>query len=100
MPAPLRDVAAQIQQGKYDRILITGMGASYHSGYPAWLMLSRAGVPAIWVDTAELIHHARGLVTAKTLLWMTSQSGRSVEITAALDGSTAEQTRHADCHRQ
>jgi glutamine---fructose-6-phosphate transaminase (isomerizing) len=83
----LKDAAARLQKGKYDRILITGMGGSYHSSYPAWLMLSRLGVPAIWVDTAELIHHARGLVTSKTLLWMTSQSGRSVEITAALDGT-------------
>jgi glucosamine--fructose-6-phosphate aminotransferase (isomerizing) len=87
----LKDVAAQLKAGQYDRVVITGMGASYHSGYPAWLMLSRGPVPAIWVDTAELIHHARSLVTPRTLLWMTSQSGRSVEITAALDGARLNQ---------
>ncbi len=57
--APLKDIAAQLKAGQYDRVVITGMGASYHSGYPAWLMLSRGPLPAIWVDTAELIHHAR-----------------------------------------
>ena len=88
---PLEDAAAQLNAGNYDRVVITGMGASYHSGYPAWLLLSRGQVPAIWVDTAELIHHAASLVTSRTLLWMTSQSGRSVEITAGLDGGRLTQ---------
>ena len=87
----LKDIAAQLKAGQYDRVVLTGMGASYQSGYPAWLMLARGPLPAIWVDTAELIHHAASLVTPRTLLWMTSQSGRSVEITAALDGGRLTQ---------
>jgi glucosamine--fructose-6-phosphate aminotransferase (isomerizing) len=89
--AALQDAAGQLKQGSYDRIVLTGMGASYYSGYPAWLLLSHGPLPAVWVDTAELIHHAPHLVTPRTLLWMTSQSGRSVEITAALDGSKLNQ---------
>ncbi len=52
---------------------------------PAWLTLARAGFPAFWVDTAELIHYTRGMVTARTLYWIFSQSGRSAEIVSALD---------------
>lgn len=37
------------------------------------------------MDTAELIHHARELVTSRTLYWVFSQSGRSAEIVSALD---------------
>ncbi len=85
--ASLRKLAAELKAGKYDRILIAGMGASLYAAYPAWQMLSKAGVPALWVDAAELIHHARGLVSSKTLLWLVSQSGRSAEINGVLDGS-------------
>lgn len=87
----LKDVSAQLKAGAYDRVVLTGMGASYHSGYPAWLMLSQGSVPVLWVDAAELIHHARKLVTPRTLLWMTSQSGRSAEIAAALSGGRLNQ---------
>lgn len=87
----LKDVSAQLKAGAYERVVLTGMGASYHSGYPAWLMLSQGSVPVLWVDAAELIHHARNLVTPRTLLWMTSQSGRSAEITAALSGGRLNQ---------
>jgi glucosamine--fructose-6-phosphate aminotransferase (isomerizing) len=39
----------------------------------------------MWIDTAELIHHARKLITPRTLYWLFSQSGRSAEIVSALD---------------
>jgi glucosamine--fructose-6-phosphate aminotransferase (isomerizing) len=60
------------------------MGGSLYASYPIWLSLAAAGVPALWVDTAELIHHAPGLLTPRTLLWLFSQSGKSAEIIAAL----------------
>lgn len=84
---PLEELAAGLQAGKYDRIVLAGMGASLNSAYPAWLRLSSANIPALWVDAAELIHHARGLVSSRTLLWLISQSGRSVEVTTALDST-------------
>jgi glucosamine--fructose-6-phosphate aminotransferase (isomerizing) len=74
-----------IQHGDFDRILLTGMGGSYFASYPIWLILANAGLPAILVDCAELIHHSRGLVTQRTLVWVTSQSGRSAEIVSALE---------------
>jgi glucosamine--fructose-6-phosphate aminotransferase (isomerizing) len=86
-PASLEAARVRLKQGRYDRIVVTGMGASYYAGYPVWQIFSRAGLAAIWVDAAELIHDVHGLVTPRTLLWITSQSGSSVEITAALDGT-------------
>lgn len=83
--APLAPLAAAIQRGDFDRLVLTGMGASLYASYPAWLTLAAAGLPVMWVDTAELIHHVPGLITPRTLLWLFSQSGKSAEIISALD---------------
>jgi len=84
-PASLAPLAKAIRNNEFDRILITGMGGSLYASYPVWLTLTQAGLPALWVDTAELIHHTPALVTPKTLLWIFSQSGKSAEIIAAID---------------
>jgi glutamine---fructose-6-phosphate transaminase (isomerizing) len=84
-PASLASLAAAIQRGDFDRVVLTGMGGSLYACYPVWQILAAAGLPAIWADTAELIHHAPGLVTSRTLLWLFSQSGKSAEIVSALD---------------
>ena len=83
-PLPLQPLAQAIRRGDFDRIVLTGMGASLFAAYPIWLRLAEAGLPAIWADTAELIHHTPGLVTPRTLLWLFSQSGQSAEIVSAL----------------
>jgi glucosamine--fructose-6-phosphate aminotransferase (isomerizing) len=84
-PAPLAPLAKAIRNNEFDRILITGMGGSLYASYPVWLAFAQAGLPALWVDTAELIHHMPALVTSKTLLWMVSQSGKSAEIISAIN---------------
>lgn len=81
----LRKLAQRLASGQFDRVLIVGMGASLYAGYPVWLRLAGAGVPAIWMDAAELLHHVPGIVSPRTLLWLISQSGRSVEISSLLD---------------
>jgi glucosamine--fructose-6-phosphate aminotransferase (isomerizing) len=83
--APLASLAKAIQNNDFDRILLTGMGASLYASYPVWLAFANVGLPALWVDTAELIHHTPKLVTSKTLLWIFSQSGKSAEIISAID---------------
>ena len=84
-PAPLAPLASAIQRGDFDSIVLTGMGGSLYASYPIWLMLAAAGLPAMWVDTAELIHHTPGIMTPRTLFWLFSQSGKSAEIVSALD---------------
>jgi glucosamine--fructose-6-phosphate aminotransferase (isomerizing) len=84
-PTPLTTLARRVQAGEFDRLVLTGMGASFYAAYPAWLELVQAGFPAVWVDTAELRHHALPLITPRTLVWAFSQSGRSAEIVALLE---------------
>ena len=83
--APLTPLAAAIQRGDFDRIVLSGMGGSLYASYPAWLTLAAAGLPAIWIDTSELIHHTPGIITPRTFFWLFSQSGKSAEIVSALD---------------
>ena len=83
--ASLAPIAEAIRNNDFERILITGMGGSLYASYPVWQILAQAGLPALWVDTAELIHHTPALVTPKTLLWIFSQSGKSAEIISVID---------------
>jgi len=73
----------------FDRIVLTGMGASLHALYPVFLTLASAGLPVWQVETSELLGEADGLVTTRTLLWITSQSGRSAEVAALLERTSA-----------
>jgi len=83
-----RTVAAAVGRLRSEaqrRIVLTGMGASHHATYPAYLRLAAAG-QAVWhVETSELVHHLDALVEDGTLLVCTSQSGRSAEIVALLE---------------
>ena len=81
----LKSLTQSIQRGDFDRIVLTGMGGSLFASYPIWLQLVNAGLPTLWIDCAELIHHARPIITNHTLVWITSQSGRSAEIVSLLE---------------
>jgi len=69
----------------FGRVIMTGMGASLYALYPAFLELAAAGLPVWCIEAAELLSHANGLITPDSLLWVTSQSGRSAEIAALLE---------------
>ena len=84
-PATLAPVAQRFAAGAFDRIIITGMGASLYGAYPAWLLLTRASIPALLVDGSELLHYTQNLLNERTLLWVLSQSGLSAEIVALLE---------------
>ena len=88
----LRQIA-EIRAADYHRVVLSGMGASLFALYPAWLSLVQAGVPAWWVDASELLHDAEGLITERTLVLLTSQSGRSAEIVALLEALAARRPR-------
>lgn len=61
-------------------IVFTGMGSSYDACYPAVNDLAGRGVSSLLVDTAEVLHFRRPILSAETLVVIVSQSGESVEI--------------------
>jgi len=84
-PRRLDALARAFQRGDFDRVILTGMGASYFGAYPAWLALAHSGVPAIWVETGELVHYAQDAISPRSLVWIVSQSGRSAEVVSLLN---------------
>jgi len=66
------------------RIILTGMGSSYHVFHPLLLALLRQGLPAQMLETSELVHHAPALLSADSLIVAVSQSGASAEILGLL----------------
>lgn len=74
-------VAPLVQRiDRFDRIVLTGMGASLEALRPAWLHMVAAGRPAWLIETAELLGRVAPLITPSTLIIAASQSGRSVEL--------------------
>jgi len=84
-PAALCPLIEHIQGGDIDRIVMTGMGASYHAGTTACVHLSGLPVPVMLVNAAELVHYVSGQIGPRTLLWVNSQSGRSAELKNLLE---------------
>jgi glucosamine--fructose-6-phosphate aminotransferase (isomerizing) len=74
---------AAIAHRDYDRVVFTGMGSSHVAALPSWRQLVADGRSTWWVDTGQLLDSPR-LITAATLLVITSQSGASGEIAALL----------------
>lgn len=81
----IEQVKQRLEHGQFDRVVITGMGSSYNSAYPAWLNMLSGKVPCLHINTAELLHYGIDTLNKRTLLWMNSQSGRSGEIVHLLD---------------
>ncbi|MFJ6690545.1 SIS domain-containing protein [Streptomyces sp. NPDC091294] len=71
----------------HERIILTGMGSSYYSFLPVARALTAAGLPVWRIDSGQLLDTPE-LITPGTLLWGTSQSGRSGELVALLDQLT------------
>ena len=75
---------ASVDFGRFDRVIMTGMGSSHYATIPLELFLCRRGLPVWRIQTSRLLE-APEMVTAGTLLWVTSQSGRSGEVIALLE---------------
>ena len=82
---PLSAISTRIENGEIDRIVMTGMGASYNAAYPAYIQLSGLPIPILHINAAELVHYLGGLIGPRTLLWINSQSGRSAELLHLLE---------------
>jgi glucosamine--fructose-6-phosphate aminotransferase (isomerizing) len=82
---PLITVFNQLKSGKYRRVILTGMGSSYHGLYPLQLRLFALPMGVIRLETAELIHYARELIDPANLIVAVSQSGQSAEVVQLLE---------------
>jgi glucosamine--fructose-6-phosphate aminotransferase (isomerizing) len=84
-PTALEALADRLLGGRFRRVVLTGMGSSYHGLHPLYLRLIEAGLTAIMVESSELLHYQRRLLEDDTLLVLVSQSGRSAEIVRLLE---------------
>lgn len=76
----LEDLAARLSKGKFQRVVLTGMGSSFHALHPLNLQLISQGHTAIMVETSELVHYKNRFFDPKTLIVAVSQSGQSAEM--------------------
>lgn len=76
-----------IDLASYDRIVLTGMGSSDYAAIPVERALAARGLPVLRVDAGQLLDVPQR-VTNRSLVWATSQSGRSGEVAALADRLT------------
>jgi len=70
-------------------VVLTGMGSSHYAALPSWRRLI-ALRPSWWVPTSEVLD-SPDLIGNDTLVWITSQSGRSGEVVELLERLRAAQ---------
>jgi glutamine---fructose-6-phosphate transaminase (isomerizing) len=61
-------------------VILTGMGGSYAACYPLAADLAEAGLTAVMLGSAELLHFRAGILGPSTPVIAVSQSGESAEI--------------------
>jgi glucosamine--fructose-6-phosphate aminotransferase (isomerizing) len=76
----LESLAGRLGRGKFQRIVLTGMGSSFHALHPLNLQLISHGYTAIMVETSELVHYKKRFFDPETLIVAVSQSGQSAEM--------------------
>jgi len=67
------------------RVVLAGMGSSHFTTYPIFRAMLTAGLPAWWIDSAELLENLEAFNSPDTIFWLTSQSGESGETTKLVD---------------
>ncbi len=77
----LLEIPIQPQQ----RMVLTGMGSSYHAAWITALHLNRLGVRACAYEAVDLLNYAPAMLADETLLVYISQSGSSGEIPPLLE---------------
>ena len=83
--ASLQQIRSKLSSGKLHRVILTGMGSSYHALHSILLPLLNQGIPTLLLETSELLHYAPALCEPSSLLVMVSQSGRSAEVVRLLE---------------
>lgn len=80
----LRKIASRLNRGEFKRVVLTGMGSSFHALHPLHLSVIRYGVTAMMAETSELVHYGDRLLDSQTLVVAVSQSGQSAEVVRLL----------------
>ncbi len=73
-------ITERIHSFNYKKIILTGMGSSFHALYPLYLRLIQHCIPVYHIETSELIYYSTELLTDDCLTIIVSQSGESIEI--------------------
>jgi glucosamine--fructose-6-phosphate aminotransferase (isomerizing) len=81
----LEKLTARLNENKFQRVVLTGMGSSYHALHPLNLELIGRGFTSIMVETSELVHYRDRFLDPDTLVIAVSQSGRSAEVVRLLE---------------
>jgi glucosamine--fructose-6-phosphate aminotransferase (isomerizing) len=80
IPKELSLLAGRLREGDFKRVVLTGMGASFHALHPLLLCLNAFGYEAAKAETSELIYSFEQWLDPHTLIVAVSQSGQSAEI--------------------
>ena len=81
----LRILGAGLRDGRFKRVVLTGMGASFHALHPLFLRLNAFGYEAVAAETSELVHSLETWLAPDTLIIAVSQSGQSAEIVRLIE---------------
>jgi glucosamine--fructose-6-phosphate aminotransferase (isomerizing) len=87
IPKELSVAAQRLRKGEFKRIVLTGMGASFHALYPTFLRLNAAGYTGYAIDTSELVYSLSCWLAPDTLIIAVSQSGESGEVVRLLENN-------------
>ena len=84
-PAGLLELANRLARGEFLRVVLTGMGSSFHALHPLHLQLIGSGFGSMMIETSELVQYQTRFLKSKTLVVAVSQSGQSAETVRLLD---------------
>jgi glutamine---fructose-6-phosphate transaminase (isomerizing) len=85
VPTNLPLILRPLDQGEVRRVVLTGMGSSFHALSPLDVQLTSCGRTTVLGETSELIHYHPQWLDPSTLIVAVSQSGRSAEIVRLLE---------------
>jgi len=85
IPKELTVLGRGLREGKITRIVLTGMGASFHVLHPLFLRLNDYGYTAVAIESSELVHSLERWFEPETLIIAISQSGESAEVVRLIE---------------
>jgi glutamine---fructose-6-phosphate transaminase (isomerizing) len=92
LPHGLDDVRNKLQSGSAKRVVLTGMGSSFHILTPLYLALAEYGYEVRMIETSELVYYIPALFNPQSVLICISQSGRSAEMIRLLEKNAGQAT--------